>query len=86
MTEQAFLEYVSPLFEHDYFYFVQGENPSFGENNFSRAYINFLNVEDVFTFTMKFDDYVFLDDTGIPAYHFSNLDCSFRLAVDNTAK
>lgn len=64
MTEQSFLEHVSPLFEQDYFYFVQGENHSFGENNFSRAYINFVNVDDVFTFTSKFDDYVFLDDTG----------------------
>ncbi|KAK7603435.1 hypothetical protein V9T40_003434 [Parthenolecanium corni] len=64
MTEQSFLESVSPLFDHDYFYFIEGENPSFGEFNYSRAYINFLNMDDVFNFTSKFDDYVFLDNTG----------------------
>lgn len=65
MTEQSFLESVSPLFDHDYFYFIEGENPSFGEFNYSRAYINFLNMDDVFNFTSKFDDYVFLDNTGM---------------------
>ncbi len=31
---------------------------------FFRAYINFLNEEEVFTFTNKFDGYVFVDDRG----------------------
>ncbi len=31
---------------------------------FSRAYINFLNQEDIFTFQDKFDGYVFLDQKG----------------------
>lgn len=64
MTEESFLECISPLFEHDYFYYVQDENPSFGDHSYSRAYINFVNVDDVFTFTMKFDDYVFIDESG----------------------
>jgi regulator of nonsense transcripts 3 len=61
MTEESFLEHISPLFDHDYFYFVRGE-PT--DHNFSRAYINFVNLEDVFTFTQKFDDYVFIDNAG----------------------
>lgn len=61
MTEESFLEHVSPLFEHDYFYYVRGE---YGDHHFSRAYINFINVEDVLTFTQKFDDYVFIDGAG----------------------
>lgn len=65
MTEESFLESVSPLFDHDYFYFVEGENPTFGEFNYSRAYINFLNMDDVFNFTSKFDEYVFLDNAGM---------------------
>ncbi|XP_065223251.1 regulator of nonsense transcripts 3B [Planococcus citri] len=64
VTENSFLEFTSPLFEHDYFYYVQDENPSFGDQSFSRAYINFINVHDVYSFTQKFDDYVFIDDTG----------------------
>lgn len=64
LTENSFLEFTSPLFEHDYFYYVQDENPSFGDQSFSRAYINFINVHDVYSFTQKFDDYVFIDDTG----------------------
>lgn len=68
MTEESFLEHVAPLFDHDYFCFVQAENPSFGEHNYSRAYLNFTKVEDVFTFTSKFDDYIFLDDSGSVAF------------------
>ena len=35
-----------------------------GTNAFSRAYINFNNVEDVFLFKEKFDGYVFIDRDG----------------------
>ncbi len=80
MTEESFMQHVSPLFEHDYFYFVQGENPSFGDHNYSRAYINFVTLEDVFTFTKKFDDYVFLDDSGTsPRDDNSRLEHVFRM-------
>jgi hypothetical protein len=32
--------------------------------DFFRAYINFLNDEEVYYFTNKFDGYVFVDDRG----------------------
>lgn len=64
MTEDSFLEFISPLFEHDNFYYVQDGNPSVADQSYSRAYINFVNVDDVYTFTVKFDDYVFIDDIG----------------------
>ena len=37
---------------------------SLGPNAFSRAYINFLNYEDVASFRDKFDGYVFVDGKG----------------------
>lgn len=64
MTEESFMEQVSPIPEHDYFYFARPD-PSLGNNLFSRAYINFVNVEDIFLFKDKFDGYVFLDDKGV---------------------
>lgn len=63
MTEETFLEQVSPIPEHDYFYFAKPD-PTLGNNLFSRAYINFVNVEDIFLFRDKFDGYVFLDEKG----------------------
>ncbi|KAK9507656.1 hypothetical protein O3M35_007465 [Rhynocoris fuscipes] len=63
MTKDIFLEQVSPLPPYDYMYFVCGD-PSYGLHSFSRAYINFMNQEDVFTFTRTFDNYVFLDAKG----------------------
>ncbi|XP_038208191.1 regulator of nonsense transcripts 3B [Zerene cesonia] len=64
MTEEAFLEQVSPIPEHDYFYFSKPD-PSLGNNVYSRAYINFVNVEDIYLFRDKFDGYVFLDEKGV---------------------
>ncbi|XP_034838974.1 regulator of nonsense transcripts 3B isoform X1 [Maniola hyperantus] len=64
MTEEAFLEQVSPIPEHDLFYFAKPD-PSLGNNVYSRAYINFINVEDIYLFRDKFDGYVFLDDKGV---------------------
>ncbi len=63
MTEEVFLEQISPLPDNDFFYFVKGEQ-QFGVPTFSRAYINFLNPEEIFTFQDKFDGYVFLDQKG----------------------
>lgn len=63
MTEEVFLEQISPLPDNDFFYFVKGEQ-QFGVPTFSRAYINFLNLEEIFTFQDKFDGYVFLDQKG----------------------
>ncbi|XP_023945307.2 regulator of nonsense transcripts 3B [Bicyclus anynana] len=64
MTEEAFLEQVSPIPEHDHFYFAKPD-PSLGNNVYSRAYINFVNVEDIYLFRDKFDGYVFLDEKGL---------------------
>lgn len=63
MTEEAFLEQVSPIPEHDYFYFAKPD-PSLGNNLYSRAYINFVNVDDIYLFRDKFDGYIFLDEKG----------------------
>uniref|UniRef100_A0A1E1W5G3 UPF3 domain-containing protein n=1 Tax=Pectinophora gossypiella TaxID=13191 RepID=A0A1E1W5G3_PECGO len=64
MTEEQFLEQVSPIPEHDHFYFAKPD-PSLGYNLFSRAYINFVNVEDIYLFRDKFDGYIFLDEKGV---------------------
>ncbi|CAG9581562.1 unnamed protein product [Danaus chrysippus] len=64
MTEEAFLEQVSPIPEHDHFYFAKPDN-SLGNNVYSRAYINFVNVDDIYLFRDKFDGYVFLDEKGV---------------------
>ncbi|KAL4712649.1 hypothetical protein ACJJTC_007946 [Scirpophaga incertulas] len=64
MTEEDFLDQVSPIPEHDYFYFAKPD-VSLGNNVYSRAYINFVNVEDIFLFRDKFDGYIFLDDKGV---------------------
>lgn len=63
MTEEMFIESVSPLPEHDYFAFINADS-SLGSSAYSRAYINFKNVEDVYTFYDKFDGYVFVDQKG----------------------
>ncbi|KAI5635607.1 smg-4/UPF3 family domain-containing protein [Phthorimaea operculella] len=64
MTEEQFLEQVSPIPEHDYFYFAKPD-PSLANNLYSRAYINFINVEDIYLFRDKFDGYIFLDEKGV---------------------
>ncbi|XP_053622522.1 regulator of nonsense transcripts 3B isoform X2 [Plodia interpunctella] len=64
MTEEAFLEQVSPIPEHDHFYFAKPDT-SLGHNVYSRAYINFVNVEDIYLFRDKFDGYIFLDEKGV---------------------
>jgi regulator of nonsense transcripts 3 len=63
MTQETFTDQVSPLPDHDYLYFVKGDL-SLGQFAFSRAYIDFINQEDIFIFTEKFDGYVFVDQKG----------------------
>ncbi|XP_034943362.1 regulator of nonsense transcripts 3A-like [Chelonus insularis] len=63
MTQSQFIEQVSPLPEHDYFHFVKADT-SLGQNSFSRAYINFLEQQNIFMFREKFDNYVFVDSKG----------------------
>jgi len=64
MTQEQFLEQVSPLPEHDYMYFVKADM-SLGQFAFSRAYINFMEQQDIFMFREKFDNYVFVDSKGV---------------------
>ncbi|KAJ8309832.1 hypothetical protein KUTeg_011697 [Tegillarca granosa] len=63
LTPETLLEQISPLPNHDFFYFVKADL-SLGQNAFTRAYINFQNHEDVFIFRDKFDGYVFVDGKG----------------------
>ncbi|KAJ8683563.1 hypothetical protein QAD02_019355 [Eretmocerus hayati] len=63
MTQEQFMEQVSPLPEHDFMYFAKADM-SLGQNAFSRAYIDFLNQQDIFEFREKFDNYVFVDSKG----------------------
>lgn len=63
MTSEQFLEEISPIPEHNDYYFVRADT-SLGLFSFSRAYINFIHMEDVFIFKDKFDNYVFVDSKG----------------------
>lgn len=63
MTEEQFLDQVSPLPDYNYFHFANAEY-SLGQFAFSRAVINFVRKDDIFVFKDKFDGYVFLDAKG----------------------
>ncbi|XP_046468712.1 regulator of nonsense transcripts 3A [Neodiprion pinetum] len=63
MTLEQFIEQISPLPDHDYMYFVKADL-SLGQHAFSRAYINFIEQQDIFIFREKFDNYVFVDAKG----------------------
>jgi len=63
MTEEEFLDQVSPIPDHDYFRFVRADY-SLGQDAFCRAYLNFLQHDDIFLFQEKFDGYVFVDAKG----------------------
>ena len=63
LTKEAFCEEFSPLPPHDYFHFVRGDL-NLGSHAFSRAYINFINQKDIFSFKEKYDDYDIQDDKG----------------------
>lgn len=64
MTEEEFLEAVTPLPEHDFFTFCPADGSLGPSNSFTRAYINFKSQTDIFTFRDKFDGYVFVDKKG----------------------
>lgn len=64
MTQEQFLEQISPVPDHDYMYYVKADM-SLGPNSFCRAYINFLEQKDIFLFREKFDNYVFVDAKGL---------------------
>ena len=64
MTEENFIEQVSPLPEHDYLSFMQPDF-SYGIRFATAAvHIHFLNLSDLVAFKDKFDNYTFLDDRG----------------------
>lgn len=63
MGEDDFLKQVSPLPEHDYFCFFEASS-GLGPHSYSRAYINFLEANDMLVFKERFDNYVFLDKDG----------------------
>ncbi|CAO1349078.1 unnamed protein product [Diamesa serratosioi] len=60
MTEEEFIKSIEPIPDHDYLYFVPVDW-TLGTEATSRAYIHFLNPEDIFIFKDKFDGYVFVD-------------------------
>lgn len=63
-TMEVLLEKIGPLADHNYKYFVSTSNGC-NEASFSRAYINFLRVEDLVRFKEKFDNYPFYDEKGV---------------------
>lgn len=63
MAEDTFLEQIQPIPDHDHMYYVLADW-SLGTHASCRAYINFVNQEDVFIFKEKFDGYVFVDARG----------------------
>lgn len=63
MTHEQLVEQISPLPDYDYMYFVKADL-SLGQHAFSRAYINFIEQQDIFIFREKFDNYVFVDSKG----------------------
>ncbi|XP_058119664.1 regulator of nonsense transcripts 3B isoform X2 [Anopheles coustani] len=67
MTEELLREQISvdgQMPKHDEFYFV-GPDWSLGVHASSRAYINFIEPEDIFRFTDSFDGYTFVDTKGM---------------------
>lgn len=63
LSEDEFLKQISPLPKHDYFAFFEA-NSGLGKHCFSRAYINFIDPNDMSVFRDRFDNYVFLDGDG----------------------
>ncbi|XP_037089478.1 regulator of nonsense transcripts 3B-like [Pollicipes pollicipes] len=63
MTLETFRDQVAPLPEHDHIRFVPAD-PGLAQHAFSRAYINFLHMDDIVTFRDRFDGYVFVDKQG----------------------
>jgi len=54
MSEESFVEFFSPLPEHNMFRYVYGDR-SLAPHNFCRAYIDFKNVNEILQFRDKFD-------------------------------
>merc|ERR1711981_762754 len=63
MKEKDFLESVSPMPDHDHFEFSEADQ-TLVPYGLSRAIINFINEEEVYSFKERFDGYVFIDNKG----------------------
>jgi len=63
MTEAEFLDAISPIPDHDYIRFVKADF-TWDQDAFCRAYINFIETEDIYIFQERFDGYVFVDNKG----------------------
>ncbi|XP_061437916.1 regulator of nonsense transcripts 3A-like [Lethenteron reissneri] len=61
LTSEQLLEQISPLPDHDYYYFVPADL-SLRPHAFCRAYINFSSSEGVLEFRDRFDGYVFINE------------------------
>ncbi|XP_031442666.1 regulator of nonsense transcripts 3A isoform X4 [Clupea harengus] len=63
LSKDQLEEQLSPLPSYDYFEFFPADH-SLYPHLFSRAYINFKNLEDIVNFRDRFDGYVFIDNKG----------------------
>ncbi|XP_067116427.1 regulator of nonsense transcripts 3A [Osmerus mordax] len=63
LSKDQLEEQLSPLPSYDYFEFFPADQ-SLYPHLFSRAYINFKNLEDILLFRDRFDGYVFIDSKG----------------------
>lgn len=63
LSEEEFLKQISPLPRYDYFCYFES-NSGLGQHCYNRAYINFLDANDMSVFRERFDNYVFLDKDG----------------------
>ncbi|XP_065830484.1 regulator of nonsense transcripts 3B-like isoform X2 [Oscarella lobularis] len=63
LTEEKFLQRLSPLPEHDYYYFCTADL-TLGAHAFCRAYFNFRKFEGVLDFRRRCDGLVFEDARG----------------------
>ena len=60
LTEEEFMEIVSPLPAYNYLRFFKADK-TIGSSATTRAYINFQSIESLFNFKERFDNYVFVD-------------------------
>ncbi|KAM5288088.1 LOW QUALITY PROTEIN: regulator of nonsense transcripts 3A [Ctenodactylus gundi] len=64
LSKEQLEEHLSPLPAHDYFEVV-GADRSFYPHLYSRAYINFMNPDDILLFRDRFDGYIFIGSKGL---------------------
>ncbi|VDP93030.1 unnamed protein product [Echinostoma caproni] len=67
LTEEEFLKIIDPLPPHSYFRFCLPDDSLEGLS-LPRAYITFNDIESLFDFKERFDNYVFVDSEGNESY------------------